>query len=118
VLRALGDNLLSRWLSPAVVRLYRQAIAESERMPDIGKLVFERGTLPLQELIADHLRRWSEAGTLRVEDPRGAAICFIALCQGDLVIRARLGVLTPPVDARVRETVDRAVSTFLRAFGP
>jgi AcrR family transcriptional regulator len=115
VLREIGMHLMTASLAPAAVSLYRQAIAEAERMPEIGRLVFERGTLALQDFVASHLRRWNAEGALRIDDPRSAAIAFVALCQGDLVIRTRLGVLEQPVDIQIRETVDRAVSIFVRA---
>lgn len=116
VLRMIGEHFMARSLSAGVVSLYRQAIAEAERIPEIGQLVFERGTLALQEVVAGHLRRWHDEGRLRIGDPPGAAVAFIALCQGDLVIRRRLGVLAGPVDEEVRRTVERAVAIFLRAY--
>lgn len=115
VLGAIGRHLMTVSLSPDVASLYRHAIAEAARIPEIGRLVFERGTLPLQALVASHLRRWHDAGALRIDDPRSAAVAFIALCQGDLVIRMRLGVLEAPVEPQIRSTVDRAVSIFVRA---
>lgn len=115
VLRVIGEHFMTRSLSAPVVSLYRQTIAEAERFPEVGPLVFERGTLALQQVVAGHLRRWSEAGKLRIEDARAAAIAFIALCQGDLVIRRRLGVLEEPVEPQLRATVDLAVSIFVRA---
>lgn len=118
VLRAIGERVMTMSLSPGVASLYRQAIAEVVRIPEIGRMVFERGTLALQQLVAAHLRRWNETGALRIDDPRSAAIAFIALCQGDLVIRMRLGVLEPPVEPQIREAVDRAVSVFVRAYRP
>jgi AcrR family transcriptional regulator len=118
VLRAIGEHLMSVSLSPASVSLYRQAIAEAERIPEIGRLVFERGTLALQELVASHLRRFDAAGTLRIEDPPSAAIAFIALCQGDLAIRSRLAVLEGPLEGQIRRTVEQAVALFVRAHRP
>jgi AcrR family transcriptional regulator len=118
VLRVIGEHFMTRSLSPGVVSLYRQAIAEAERVPEIGPLVFERGTLALQQVVTGHLRRWSEAGALRIDEPRSAAVAFIALCQGDLVIRRRLGVLEEPLEPQIRETVQRAVSIFMRAHRP
>ncbi len=117
-LQALGERLMSVSLSPASVNLYRQAIAEAQRLPEIGRMVFERGTLATQEAVADQLRRWDEAGALRIDDPRSAAIAFLALCQGDLIIRMRLGVLQSPAEAHIREAVRRAVSIFVRAHRP
>jgi AcrR family transcriptional regulator len=112
----LGERILTIFFTPAIARLYRQATAESERLPEIGRMVFERGTSAVLEAIALHLERWNASGELRIADPRAAAIDFFGLCQGDLTARARLGVLEYPPDERVRETVRRAVGTFLRAY--
>ena len=115
-LQRLGEQLMGVFLTPAVARLYRQAIGESTRLPEIGRMVFDRGTLAIQEAVASHLTRWNDVGALRVEDARSAAIAFLSLCQGDLATRSRLGVLEYPVDEQVRESVRRAVAIFLRAF--
>jgi AcrR family transcriptional regulator len=117
-LQVMGEKIMTLWLTPSVAALYRQAIAEAARLPEIGRMVFERGTAAIHEAVAAHLARWDESGALRVDDPRTAAITFVALCHGDLVIRMRLGVLEYPADAQVRETVKRAVRTFVRAHAP
>jgi TetR/AcrR family transcriptional repressor of mexJK operon len=115
-LQIIGEQVMHLFLTPSVARLYRHAIAESVRLPEIGRMVFERGTAVLQETIAAHLKRWGERGALRIDDPRAAAIAFLALCQGDLATRSRLGVLEYPVEEQVRETVERGVRTFVRAY--
>jgi TetR/AcrR family transcriptional regulator, mexJK operon transcriptional repressor len=117
-LQIIGEKVMAVWLSPSIAGLYRQAIAEAARIPEIGRMVFERGTVAIQEAVAAHLARWTAAGALRIDDPRSAAIAFVALCQGDLGIRSRLGVLESPVDEQVRETVQRAVRIFVRAHAP
>jgi TetR/AcrR family transcriptional regulator, mexJK operon transcriptional repressor len=117
VLQIIGEKLMAVALSPSIAGLYRQAIAEVAHLPEIGRMVFERGTVPIQQAVAAHLARWSEAGALRIDDTRAAAIAFVSLCQGDLAIRSRLGVLEYPVDERVRETVKRAVRIFVAAYG-
>ncbi len=117
-LQAVGEKIAKLWLTPSVSALYRQAIAEAAHLPEIGRMVFEQGTLPLEQAVAAYLARWQESGALRIDDPAAAAITFIALCHGDLVTRMRLGVLQDPVDDAVRDTVRRAVRTFARAFAP
>ncbi len=114
-LQLLGEKVMAVSLAPPIAALYRQAVAEAARLPEIGRMLFERGTLAIQEALASHLARWNEAGALRIEDPRSAAIAFVALCQGDLAIRSRLGILEYPVDEQIRETVKRAVAIFVAA---
>jgi hypothetical protein len=53
---------------------------------------------------------------LRLGDARAAAVQFVLLCQGDLVVRAQLGILGRPQGGEIRATVRRAVETFLRAY--
>jgi TetR/AcrR family transcriptional regulator, mexJK operon transcriptional repressor len=117
-LQRVGEEMMAVFLSPDVARLYRHTIAEVARFPELGRMVLEHGTLPLQDAVARYLARWGERGLLAIDDPRSAAIQFVALCQGDLSVRSRLGALQYPVDAQVRESVRRAVKTFVRAFGP
>ncbi len=114
-LQIIGEQIMHLFLTPAIARLYRHAIAESVRLPEIGRMVFERGTAVLQDAVAAHLARWNERGALRIDDPHAGAVAFIALCQGDLSTRSRLGVLEYPVDEQVRETVRRGVRIFVRA---
>jgi TetR/AcrR family transcriptional regulator, mexJK operon transcriptional repressor len=117
-LQAIGEKLMVVFLSPSIAGLYRHVVAEVERLPEIGRMVFERGTQAIQMSVAAHLARWNDSGTLRIDDPRSAAIAFVALCQGDLAARSRLGVLTYPVDDQIRDTVRRAVRIFVRAYRP
>jgi AcrR family transcriptional regulator len=115
-LQRLGEKIMGVFLTPSIARLYRQAIGESTRLPEIGRMVFERGTVAVQEAVASHLSRLHQSGALRFEDPRAAAVAFLALCGGELTTRSRLGVLEYPVEEQVRESVKRAVQIFLRAF--
>ena len=117
-LQAVGERMMQRFLAPAVVALYRQIIAEVARLPHMGQTLYDRGLEVIHDAIAAYLERWQRSGALRIDDARTAAVQFVALCQGDLVSRARLGILPYPVDAQIRETVRRAVRTFLRAYGP
>jgi TetR/AcrR family transcriptional regulator, mexJK operon transcriptional repressor len=118
VLQVIGEKVMAVFLSPSIAGLYRQAIAEAARLPEIGRLVFERGTVAIQQAVASYLVRWNESGALRIDDVPAAATAFVALCQGDLAVRCRLGVLEYPVDEQVRETVRCAVRIFVRAYRP
>lgn len=116
-LRRVGEQLLRVILSPAFVSLYRQSATEAERFPEVGALVFQRGPSVVYRAVAGWLRRWEALGVLRLPDPHAAAVQFIQLCHGDLVVRAHWGVSPRPTAAEARATVRRAVRTFLAAYG-
>ena len=117
-LQAVGEKMMRLYLSPAVIAFYRHTIAEAVNLPGLGQTLFDRGLGVLHETVASYLERWNRSGALRMEDARAAAVQFIALCQGDLVARARLGILGDRVEEQTRDTVERAVRTFVRAYRP
>jgi AcrR family transcriptional regulator len=117
-LQVIGEKMMVLFLSPRIVALWRHIISEAIRLPDIGQTIFDRGPSIIHEALASYLEGWDRSGVLRIEDARAAAVQFVALCQGDLVTRSRLGILAYPVDDQVRETVKRAVRTFVRAYSP
>jgi TetR/AcrR family transcriptional repressor of mexJK operon len=113
-LLVIGEQTMTLRLSSAVECLYRHTIAEAARFPEIGRYLFERGPQVFHDALASYLRRWQEKGVLRIDDPRAAAVQFWLLCQGDLVLRSQLAIPCTPEE--LRETVRRAVATFLRAY--
>jgi AcrR family transcriptional regulator len=117
-LQRVGEKLIRIFISPTFVSLYRHTAAEADRFPEVGATFFARGPTVVYGAVADWLRRWEALGVLRLGDARSAAVQFVLLCQGDLVIRAQLGLLNRPPAGEVRDTVRRAVRTFLRAYAP
>lgn len=115
-LQRVGERLLEKFLSSEALSLHRSAQQEAFRQPEIGKMFFERGASVVFELIAGALSRWAARGLLRVDDPYYAAVQFVMLTHGDLVMKIHLGVLREPPPEELRATVRRAVQTFLRAF--
>lgn len=115
-LRHLGEKLITVFVSPAAVALYRHTVAEIGRFPDIGRMIFERGPAVAYEKIAAYLARWAERGALRLDDARAAAVHLVMLCQGELTVRAQLGVLGETVEADIRESVRRGVAVFVKAY--
>lgn len=113
-LRVIGEQSMALRLSAPIERLYRHTIAEAARFPEIGAYLFERGPKVFHDSLAAYLARWGEKGVLRIDQPGAAAVEFWLLCQGDLVLRSLLAIPCTPDD--VRETVRRAVQTFVRAY--
>jgi TetR/AcrR family transcriptional repressor of mexJK operon len=117
-LRRVGEKLVHILVSPAFVSLYRYTAAEAERFPEVGEALFARGPTVVYQAVTAWLKRWEALGVIRLDDARAAAVQFVMLCQGDLVVRAQLGVMHRPAAGEVRATVGRAVRTFLRAHAP
>jgi AcrR family transcriptional regulator len=117
-LRRVGEKLLRILVSPAFVSLHRHAVAEADHLPEVGLTFFAQGPTVVYGAMADWLKRWEALGVLRLDDAHAAAVQFVLLCQGDLVIRAQLGVVHHVSAGEVRATVRRAVRTFLRAYAP
>jgi AcrR family transcriptional regulator len=115
-LQRVGEKMVRILVSPAIVSLYRHTAAEAGRFPEVGQTLFERGPAVVYGAVTAWLERWRARGELRLDDPSSAAIQFVMLCQGDLGIRSQLGVEPRPSGADVRESVRRAVGTFLRAY--
>jgi AcrR family transcriptional regulator len=115
-MRRVGEQLLRVLTSSAFVSLHRHAVAEADRFPEVGESFFARGPSVVYGAVADWLGRWEALGVLRLDDPHVAAVQFVLLCQGDLVVRAQLGILRRPPAGEIRATVRRAVETFLRAY--
>lgn len=114
-LQRVGERLVRIFVSPTFVSLYRHTAAEADRFPEVGARYFARGPAVVYQALADWLKGWERLGVLRLDDARAAAVQFVLLCQGDLVVRAQLGLLHRPAAGEVRDTVRRAVRTFLRA---
>ncbi len=114
-LQRAGERIVSVFVSPPALALRRNIGAELARFPELGRALYENGPRLTVELIGGFLTRWAEGGLLRVEDPVSAAVHFVVLCEGDLIIRTYLGVVEPTPEL-VSATVQRGVETFLRAY--
>jgi AcrR family transcriptional regulator len=103
-LRRVGEQVLRlrTLISPPFLSLYRHTVAETERFPELGEAFFERGPAVVYQAVAAWLRRWEALGALELDDAHAAAVQFVGLCQGDLVLRARLGLRPQPTRAQVR----------------
>ena len=112
----MGERLLTLFLDPTIVGFYRSASAELERFPELGQLLFDRGPAAMYAVLTDYLGRWVEHGALRIADLRTAAVHFVTLCHGDLVVRSQLGVLPEPRGPAIVATVRQAVAVFLAAY--
>lgn len=117
VLRRIARQFVAFLVSPFAQGVFRVAVAEAQRFPELGRVFYESGP----ELGTDRLERLLAAGVARGElaigDTRLAAQQFAELCKADAFYR-RLFLLAPdePGEAEIARVADGAVTMFLRAY--
>ena len=112
-----GRKLLDFMLSDLGQALYRVAVGESERFPEIGRKFYENGPKLVRDRISEYLSQAAARGELRIDDFDLAAEQFAELCK---VRAVTLCAFQPRVcvDADERDNIIRsAVAMFLSHYG-
>jgi AcrR family transcriptional regulator len=106
--RALADaKRLSSW---------RTVIAVAERMPDIGRRLYESGPARGIASLSAYLKAQTEAGVLKVDDYEVAASQFIETCHATMLKPMLFNFGPSPTDERIEHVVRIAVRTFMAAY--
>ena len=103
-----GDKSLNNW---------RVISAECQKSPEFGRIFYESGPLLGVKILADALRKWTEAGYFRITDPMVAAHQFMSLLSGRMIKARLLCYMPAPTEAELDTEVRNAISTFFAAFG-
>ncbi|GAA3860096.1 TetR/AcrR family transcriptional regulator [Celeribacter arenosi] len=112
-----GRKLLDFMLSDLGQALYRVAVGESERFPEIGRKFYENGPKLVRDRISEYLSQAAARGEVRIDDFDLAAEQFLELCK---VRAVTLCTFQPrvSVDAAERDKIIRnAVDMFLSHYG-
>ncbi|MBB5515672.1 AcrR family transcriptional regulator [Rubricella aquisinus] len=91
VMARFGTALLDLQLGEGALALNRVAIADVGRDPSLGRLLVETGRGKSLPLLAAHLGRAVEEGTVILDDPKQAVEDFLGLLKGDQQIVHLLG---------------------------
>lgn len=105
-------------IRPEVLQLRRLVLAEVGRFPELARSYYERVPERMYGVLGSLFGELSEAGRLRVDDPRLAAQHFAWLILGIPLDR---GMFLPPAEAGgglgVEDLADAAVRVFLAGYG-
>jgi len=117
VLTGIGTRMVQMMISPTGLTIYRVVTSEAQKFPELAKIFYDAGPARSIGALAGWLRRETDAGHLRIEDPVFAAEQFFALCQTRLYLRRmlRMDQATPPEEAA--HVVAAAVQLFLNTYG-
>src|SRR5271165_6918419 len=103
-----GHRLVPALYSAEAIAIRRLAIAELGHS-DIGKVVYEGSTVPMEKQVAEFLRKAMKRRTLRTADAKTAAVHLLSLLESELQQRVLLGVMNAVKPEAVKRVVRRAV---------
>jgi AcrR family transcriptional regulator len=117
VLAAFGERLLLEITHPAVVAVFRLAIAEAVRAPEVARALHELGRESSRAALREAL---AGARSLSLLDgsPAEMAERFVALLWGDVMLNLLLRVADPPSEGEVRRRAQAATAAFLLLHPP
>jgi AcrR family transcriptional regulator len=117
--KALDDyaaDCLVKMMKPEAIAVYRIAIGEAERMPEVAR-VFDEFTCKAGRPITSRIgTALAQAAVLEIEDIQEFNDSFIGLLRGNLHYDVAIGVAPHPGDEVVAEHARRAMARLVRAY--
>jgi len=113
-LAAFGAVLLHEISDPDVIAVFRLAIAEADRSPEVAQALNTYGRQTALAALRGMLEQAQSAGLLDATDPRRMATQFVGLLWEDLMVSLTLGVAARPDPAAIRRRAREATDAFLR----
>jgi AcrR family transcriptional regulator len=101
---------------PGRLSSLRTVIAVAERMPDLGRKVYETGPAVAVAKLSAYLEAQVNAGVLAIDDCEVAAAQFIETCHATMFKPMLFNFAPPPSSERIAHVVGIAVRTFLAAY--
>lgn len=116
VLLRRGKAFVKALGNPKRLSSWRTVIAVAERMPEVGRKLYESGPARGVASLAAYLKAQTEAGILTVDDYEVAASQFIETCHATMLKPMLFNFGPPPTDERIDHVVRIAVRTFMAAY--
>jgi AcrR family transcriptional regulator len=113
VLRRFLGQIARFVLAPRQAALYRLAVAESQRAPELANAFYREGSTKPCSALMQWLALQHERGSLHVPDSAAAAKMLFCMAIAELQMRLLIGACSEPDEAAIDERVDHAVRLFL-----
>jgi AcrR family transcriptional regulator len=113
-----GKSILKTVCQPEVLTVYRLAIAESDRAPEIARTLHSRGREANLKALSDIIGKAQIRGLARSGDPSDLAVRYLAILRGDLLVQLLMRVGKPPTDGEIEARALEAAGTLLASAGP
>lgn len=114
-LSAFGTTVLREVAHPQVVAMFRLAIAEAERAPEVAATLSATRRAN-RDALAALLAQATDAGILGPGEPSAMMEDFFALLWGDLLMSRLLGATSAPKPREIERRAARATEAFLKLY--
>jgi AcrR family transcriptional regulator len=104
-------------LAPRQAALYRLALAESQRAPELANAFCREGSTRACAPLEDWLSRQHERGRLHLPDPAAATKMLFYMAIAELQMRLLIGECREPDELLIEARIDQAVRVFLNGVG-
>lgn len=118
VLADIGARYITFGLSAQAQSVFRTAVAESERFPDIGRAFYESGIDNARATLAPLIAAAMERGELVAEDADLAAHRFFGLCKAEMFFKRLFGVVESYRCDEIAARASDAARVFIRMYRP
>jgi AcrR family transcriptional regulator len=112
-LTAFGRHSMDAYMSPTLIGIYRIAITEANRFPDLVRSFYEQGPGRTTVRLAEVLEAARERGEIQTTNCLRLAGHFVGMIRDNLHLQVILGLRPPPSDEEAQEAVASAVEIFL-----
>jgi AcrR family transcriptional regulator len=112
-LQAFGAAVVREVSHPSVLGVYRLALSEAERSPEVALALHTHGRKANHVAISDFLATAQERDLIESGDPGAMATQFLALLWGDLLNQLLLRVANAPTAAEIEQRAHAATQAFL-----
>jgi AcrR family transcriptional regulator len=114
-LTTFGATVVREVSQPAVTAMFRLAISEAERSPDVAEILSASRSVN-RNALAGLLAQAQATEILGEGDPQEMMEQFYALLWGDLMVRRLLGAAPVPKPAEINRRAHAATEAFLRLY--
>jgi AcrR family transcriptional regulator len=115
VLAKLGATVLREVGDPAVMGVFRLAITEAQRAPEVARTL-ETARQSVRGAVRNVLAQAQSAGLLGTGDPAEMGSRYLALLWGDLMVSMLLRVREAPTPTEIDRRARNAAAEFLRLY--
>ena len=115
-LEEIGQRTLRFMLRERTLAIYRIALAESARFPEMGLAFYANGPSCMIERFSGWLDILRRRGMIDCEDTTMATHQFMALMRSGVFLRRSLSVPPEASEAEIDATVKAAADSWLKAF--